>query len=267
MTDLFRHVPGRVPVLVDIPHAGTHLPSGIAGRLTDAARALPDTDWHVDRLYDFAAASGCAVLVATHSRYVVDLNRDPSGRALYPGATNTGVCPTETFAGDALYRPGRAPDAAEIEARIARYWRPYHARLAGILEDMRARFGVAVLFDAHSIRAEVPRLFEGRLPDLNLGTADGRSADRDLEGRILEILESAEGCTSVLNGRFKGGYITRHYGRPADGVHALQLEMAQSVYMEEAPPFRYREDLAARIRPTLERAIAELIRWAEAAAR
>lgn len=258
----YRFTPGSTPLLVSMPHVGTHMPADLAARMTEAALALPDTDWHVDRLYDFLAAEGAGHLVATHSRYVIDLNRPPDGKPLYPGASNTELCPTTLFDERPIYRPGEAPDAAEVEARLARYWRPYHERLAAELAALRRRFGIALLFDAHSIRSRVPRFFEGRLPDINLGTAGGASADAGLAARLIETAKAATAYRSVLNGRFTGGYITRRYGRPAEGVHAVQLELSQITYMDEAPPFAFREDLAAGIRPVLRAIVRALLRWA-----
>lgn len=260
--DVFRFHRGDAPLVVSVPHAGEHVPAPILARLTDAAADLPDTDWHVARLYDFAVALGASVLVAHHSRYVVDLNRDPEGKALYAGQDETGIVPTTTFDRAPIYRAGHEPDELEIEARIAAHWRPYHERLAAEIERVRAAHGVCVLLDAHSIRSQVPRFFEGTLPDLNLGTRDGTSADPALIRAAMDVLAQAPGFSSVCDGRFRGGYITRHHGRPADGVHALQLEMAQRVYMEEEPPYAYREDLAGRIRPTLRRLLETAIAWA-----
>ena len=228
---------GDSPLVVDVPHAGTYVPEAIAARLTPAARAVPDTDWHVEKLFAFARDAGATLLAATHSRYVVDLNRDPSGAALYPGADNTELCPTRTFADEPIYAPGDAPDAAEVAARRAEYFEPYHALLAAEIERVRARHGYAILLDGHSIRSQVPRFFAGRLPDLNLGTADGASCAPAVQQCAALVLAGADGFSSVVNGRFKGGYVTRHYGAPARGVHALQLETAQACYMDEAPPY------------------------------
>ncbi len=260
--EIYHFAPGRTPLLVSMPHVGTHVPPALAARMTEAARGVPDTDWHVDRLYDFLAGMGAGVLRATHSRYVVDLNRPPDGGALYPGASNTELCPLALFDNRPIYRPDAAPDAAEVAGRIATYWRPYHRRLADELASLKARHGFALLFDAHSIRSRVPRFFDGRLPDLNLGTAGGASAAPEVAARLVEVAGEAEGYTSVLNGRFKGGYITRHYGRPGEGVHAVQLELSQITYMDEDPPFAFRDDLAAGIRPVLRRMVEGLLDWA-----
>jgi N-formylglutamate deformylase len=263
--DLFRFSPGSTPLLVSIPHAGTHVPEALYERLTAAARELPDTDWHVDRLYDFAAELGAGMLVATHSRYVVDLNRPPDDAPLYPGAHGTGLCPTTLFNGTALYLPGRVTDAIEVSERLDQYWRPYHEQLAAELARLRAEHGVALLFDAHSIRSVVPRLFEGRLPDLNLGTAGGASAAETLQERLFEVCKAADGYSSVLNGRFTGGYTTRHYGDPANSIHAVQLELAQATYMAEYPPFEYEETLAESLRPVLRRLLEAMRDWASEA--
>jgi N-formylglutamate deformylase len=258
MSDPFRFHAGTMPLLVSVPHDGTEIPADIAARMTAEALRVPDTDWHVARLYDFAAALGAGVIRATQSRYVVDLNRDPTGRPLYPGADNTEICPTLTFDRQPIYQPGAAPSAAEVAARVETWWRPYHARLQGALAEMTEAFGVVVLFDAHSIRSVVPRFFDGVLPDFNLGTANGQSADEDLAAAAFTVLAAAEGYSAVRDGRFTGGYITRSYGRPAEGVHALQLEMAQRVYMNEAYPFDYLPDRAARVQPTLRRLLETL---------
>jgi len=261
-TDTYRFEAGRTPLLVSMPHCGTQIPEDIAARMTGAARRLPDTDWHVDRLYAFAAARGASVLRAAYSRYVIDLNRAPDDSALYPGADNTGLCPTTCFDHAPVYRPGAAPDADEVAARRERFWRPYHARLAQALEDLRARHGVAVLYEAHTIRSRVPRFFQGTLPDLNLGTASGRSCAPALRGRLAGVLATAAQYSHVVDGRFQGGYITRAYGDPACGVHAVQLELAQRTYMDEAYPFTYREERAARIQPVLRRVLEAALAWA-----
>lgn len=260
--EVFSFHPGATPLVVSVPHAGEHVPAPLGARMTDEATALPDTDWHVHRLYDFAAELGASVLVARCSRYVVDLNRDPQGRALYTGQDETGIVPVTTFDRAPIYRDGQAPEQAEVDARIATFWRPYHDRLAAEIARVRTRHGACVLLDAHSIRSQVPRFFAGTLPDLNLGTRDGASADAGLIRAAMDVLEAAPGFSSVCDGRFRGGYITRQYGRPDTGVHALQLEMAQRVYMDEAPPYGYREDLAERIRPTLRRLLETAIAWA-----
>jgi N-formylglutamate deformylase len=234
-----------------MPHTGTYIPDTLARRMTAIARTVPDTDWHLERLYDFLDALGASVLIATHSRYVVDLNRPPDNANLYPGQDTTGLCPVDTFYRQPIYAPGEAPDDEEIADRVARYWTPYHAKLAKELERLKAGHGHALLWDAHSIFSVVPRFFEGTLPDFNLGTAEGRSCASGVGEAVLAVAARATGYRTVLNGRFKGGYITRRYGRPAENVHAFQLELSEATYMEESAPFRFRDDLAARVRPHL----------------
>ena len=249
--DLFTFRAGTTPLLVSMPHAGTYLPPDLARRMTDAARILPDTDWHLERLYDFLDALGASVLVATHSRYVVDLNRPPDNASLYPGQDTTGLVPVDTFARAAVYRDGTVPDDAEVALRVERYWRPYHAQLGRELERLHAAHGYALLWDAHSIASRVPRFFAGRLPDFNLGTAGGRSCAPGIIDAVAGIAQRAVGYTAVLNGRFKGGYITRRYGQPNARVHAIQLELAEITYMDEAPPFAFDGSRADRLRPLL----------------
>ena len=254
---------GTAPLLISMPHAGTHVPPAIAARLTPEARQVPDTDWHLPRLYEFAQALGASILVATHSRYVVDLNRPPDGTSLYPGQSVTGLCPVDTFDDRPLYaNPADLPDEAEVAARRAAYWAPYHAQLRAELERLRAAHGVAVLWDAHSIRSVLPRFFVGRLPDLNLGTGQGTSCDPVLADELQAIAKAATGYTAVLNGRFTGGYITRHYGEPARNIHAVQLEMTQCSYMQEALPFDYLPEVAARVQPHLKRMVEAALAFA-----
>ncbi len=259
--DLWRRYPGTTPVLIDIPHCGTHVPPEIARNLTPAGQRLLDTDWHVEKLYAFAPKLGAGIFHATHSRYVADLNRDPDGVPLYPGADNTEVCPLKSFHDAELWQAGRAPGAAEVKRRVDAYWRPYHAGLAAEIAAVKARHGFCVLLDGHSIFSEVPRFFSGKLPDFNLGTADGRSCAPALQARAAAVLAGAAGFTHVVNGRFKGGYITRRYGQPAQGVHALQLEMAMSAYLDERAPDRYDPARAARLIGVLEDLVAALLEW------
>ena len=266
MTEPFRFSAGTTPLLVSMPHVGTAVPSELKARMTPEALALADTDWHVDRLYDFLQDIGASAIAATFSRYVIDLNRAPDGQPLYPGASETQLCPTSTFAEEPIYRSGEIPEEAEVERRRDEIWQPYHDRLQRELDAIRDRHGIAVLWDAHSIRSEVPRFFDGRLPDLNFGTAEGVSAAADLITGILSVAKEAEDYDHVLDGRFKGGYITRRYGRPADGLHAVQLELSQITYMDEDPPFLFREDLAAKIRPSLRRMLKRTMDWANAEA-
>ena len=251
----FRFRQGTRPLLISMPHVGTYLPPELAARLTDEARQVPDTDWHLERLYEFADELGASVLVATHSRYVVDLNRPPDNQNLYPGQDTTGLCPVDTFDKTPLYAAGDVPDEAEIAARVDAIWKPYHQKLAAELERMKAMHGTVALWDAHSIRSVLPRFFEGRLTDLNLGTGGGTSCDPALAEALLRIASSAGGYSAVLNGRFKGGHITRTYGNPAGGVHAVQLEMTQASYMEERLPFAYLPETAIRVQPVVRRMV------------
>ncbi|MGH6719703.1 MAG: N-formylglutamate deformylase [Alphaproteobacteria bacterium] len=256
---------GDAPLLISIPHGGTEVPGDIAAGLTDRALTLPDTDWHVARLYDFARALGANTIAARLSRYVIDLNRPSDGHSLYPGQATTGLVPTTTFDGAPLHRAGQAPDAAEITRRVAAYWRPYHVALEARLQTIRRRHGVALLWDAHSIRSRVPRLFEGRLPDFNLGSNGGASADRGLVTRVAAVATAAKVYSSVLDGRFKGGHITRAYGDPAQGIHAVQLELAQLTYMDEDPPFTYRPERAVRVQRPIKAMLEAALDWLAAA--
>ena len=266
--EVFDLQPGDAPVLVSIPHLGTWLPDELRERFAPEAEVLADTDWHLDRLYAFAREMGASVLAARVSRYAIDLNRPPGGESLYPGQTTTGLCPTETFRGAPLYRPGAEPDTAEIARRLERWWQPYHRALQAELARLRARHGQVLLWEAHSIASVLPRLFEGKLPDLNFGTNEGRSCDPALLDAVLAEIpgHAPPGLTHVVNGRFKGGYITRRYGAPAQGVHAIQLEMCQSLYMEEQAPFLYRPDLAQRVEPLLRRMLGGARAWLARAA-
>ena len=234
MTDMvFTLHRGMVPLLVSLPHDGTDVPGSIKQRLTPEARKVPDTDWWVSRLYAFAVELGASVLVPRYSRYVVDLNRPPDDMSLYPGQNTTGLCPIVRFSGDPVYLDGAAPDAAEVASRVDTYWRPYHDALQVELARLRERHGRAVLWEGHSIRGEVPFLFEGSLPDFNLGTAGGASCRPGLQQRLEAVLQAQAGYTHVANGRFRGGYITRHYADPGNGIDAVQLELAQRTYMDE----------------------------------
>jgi len=242
---LFHLRRGEAPLLVSFPHSGTYLPDDLAARLTEQAKLLPDTDWHVPVLYGFLDALGASRIEATHSRYLVDLNRPPDDAELYPGQKKTGLVPAESFAGAALYRDGQAPSGDEIVAR-RKFWQPYHDALAQELARLKAIHGSVILWDAHSIASLIPPLFDGRLPDFNLGTFDGKSCDADIAEAAFAAAK-ASGFGAVINARFKGGHITRRYGAPKKGVHAIQLEMAQAIYMDEAPPFTYRPERATRV--------------------
>jgi len=238
------------PLLVSIPHVGTEIPADLRDAYSPIALTLADTDWHLGRLYAFAAALDATVIRARVSRYVVDLNRPATGESLYPGMVTTSLCPSETFRGEALYRNGLAPDSSEVARRIAAYWQPYHSQLKSEMARLRELHPHILLWEAHSIASVLPRLFAGKLPDFNFGTSEGESChDSIAAGAIQPLRESSRSW--VLNGRFKGGFITRRYGNPKGGVHALQLEMCQSLYMDEAAPFPWREDLAASAAPVV----------------
>jgi N-formylglutamate deformylase len=259
-TDLDVWIAGDSPLLIDVPHAGTYIPPALRAGMTALAQNVPDADWHVHLLYGFAFERGASLMAATHARYVVDLNRDPQGAALYPGADNSELVPLLSFDREPLHAAA-IPDAEEVARRTARYWAPYHARLQQRLDSIRARHGFAILLDAHSIRSQVPRFFDGRLPDLNLGTADGASCAPTLAEAAWAVLAGVQGFSAVRDGRFKGGYITRRYGRPQDGVHALQLEIAQACYMDERPPWPWNPERARPLQKVLHRFVEVLLRW------
>ena len=242
---------GSLPLLISMPHIGTEIPADLQAHLVPRALVSEDTDWHLAQLYDFAAALGASVLQPQFSRYVIDLNRPPDDAPMYPGASNTELCPTRFFTGEPLYRAGCAPDAHEIARRRSTYWAPYHHALQAELQRLHRTHGYALLWDAHSIRSEIPWLFEGVLPGLDIGTASGASADASITQAIADVCAKHPQTSHVVNGRFKGGYITRHYGAPAARVHAVQLEMCQNLYMHETPPYAYDPDLARRIQPQL----------------
>jgi N-formylglutamate deformylase len=258
----YRFRAGSSPLVVSMPHVGTVVVPALARAMTAVSMQRPDTDWHLPRLYDFLGELGASVIAATHSRYAVDLNRPPGDESLYPGRVTTGLVAHETFHGEALYRDGRVPDASEVARRLEAYWKPYHRRLENELQRVRAQYGIAILWDAHSIVSMAPRLFEGRLADFNLGTADGKSCDAALARVLHDAMRKHSAYTVVLDGRFKGGYITRRYGRPADGIHAVQLEMSERIYMEEQCPFTFREDRARDVRPILREQLEIALRWA-----
>ncbi|RWO95837.1 MAG: N-formylglutamate deformylase [Mesorhizobium sp.] len=259
---------GTAPLLVSIPHTGIDL-AGLENRLVSPWLGRRDADWWIDKLYDFAESLGATVVHTAISRTVIDVNRDPSGASLYPGQATTGLCPTETFDGDPLYRAGEEPGPSEVDERREKYFVPYHAALQAEINRLRALHQKVVLYDCHSIRSVLPRLFEGTLPVFNLGTNDGKSADPALQAMVGQILAET-GETFVINGRFKGGWITRHFGQPQNGVYALQMELSNRGYMREpegkgAPdnwPVSYDADFAAPIRVTLKKILENAIVWA-----
>ena len=257
----FRFKPGTAPLLVSMPHVGTDIPDEIAATLAPVALRRADTDWHLDQLYSFVEQLGASTLAARWSRYVVDVNRPPEDTNLYPGLDTTGLCPVDTFGREPLYRSGREPSEAEVKRRLQRYWQPYHQQLRAELERLLALHGRVLLWDAHSIASMVPRFFDGRLPDLNLGTADGASCAPALEAAVAAAARGQPRFTVALNGRFKGGYITRHYGQPQRNVHAIQLEMCQYLYMDEAAPFGYQIENAAQVLPVLRACVGAALDW------
>lgn len=248
MSNVYRYYDGELPLLISVPHDGRLIPGEVRERMTRAGRDIPDTDWHVGQLYDFVREMGAKLLVAEYSRYVIDLNRSAQDEVLYAGQVVTGLCPRQTFAGADIYeRDGVAGD--EKERRIADYWRPYHDRIRATLAAIQEQHGYALLWDAHSIPSVVPRLFAGELPQLNLGTYSGASCGADIEAAIVAVAQASH-YSCVVNDRFKGGFITRHYGNPARNVHALQLEIAQRAYMNEKSTV-FDASKAADLRDTL----------------
>jgi len=261
MTGFIEIHEGRSPLILSMPHCGHGLAPGLEPRLSDAGRARADTDWWIERLYGFYPELDASMVRSELSRLVIDLNRDPSGRSLYPGQNTTGLCATETFDGEAIYQVGGEPDDAEIAGRIRDYFDPYHRALSDLIARTAGRHGFALLFDCHSIRSVVPRLFDGTLPDFNIGTDSGKSCAPVFERIMTGAVRRAPEYSVVANGRFTGGWITRHYGNPAANVHAVQLELAQSTYMLEAPPWTYDEARAARLHDVLRAMLRELVDW------
>jgi N-formylglutamate deformylase len=255
MSDFHFHK-GNGPLLVSIPHVGLKIPEEIKADMTDAALSLEDTDWYIERLYKFLHNMDVSIIAADYSRYVVDLNRGADGVSLYPGQKVTEICPTTTFGDVPLYKGGVKPDEKK---RIEKYWRPYHDKIRAELDRIKQIHGFARLWDAHSIKSHVPALFDGQLPDLNLGTGDGISAKFSLVEKLNQLVGNS-GYTSALNGRFKGGYITRHYGDPDNNIDAVQLEISQITYMDEAPDNRFRKDKADKLRPVLRSLIETMLK-------
>jgi len=252
---------GRTPLLVSLPHAGTHIPPAIAGKLQPRALQVEDTDWFLDQLYAFVTGLGASLIVPKHSRYVVDLNRPSDNQPMYAGTNNTELCPTRFFTGEPLYRDGMAPTDAEVLQRVTTYWQPYHDALREELARLKAEHGHAILFDGHSIKSELPWLFDGRLPDLNLGTASGSSCAPSLRDALASLLQAQQQFTVAVDGRFKGGHITRHYGQPSMGIHAVQLEKCWSTYMRETPPCEWDAERAALLQPLLRQMVNVMLGW------
>ena len=252
---------GPTPLLISFPHVGTEIPTGQQHRYTARALESEDTDWFLDRLYGFAADLGATLIVPRFSRYVVDLNRSSDNVPMYPGQNNTELCPTRHFSGDLLYRDGLAPDALEIARRVKHYWQPYHNALRDELAQIRQAHGHAVLFDAHSIKSELPWLFDGQLPHMSIGTVNGESCAPVLRAAATRVFATQSTFSHVLDGRFTGGHITRHFGKPGDGIHAIQLEMCWRSYMNELRPYHWEATRAAGVTPLLRRFVETLVQW------
>lgn len=258
---------GRGPLLVSLPHAGTRIPAPLLAAMRPRAIEVEDSDWFLDRLYAFATEMGASMIVPRYSRYVVDLNRPSDNQPMYAGANNTELCPTRFFTGEPLYRDRCTPTANDVGQRAATYWQPYHDALRDELERLRAAHGHAVLFDGHSIKSQLPWLFEGKLPDLNLGTVGGTSCAPLLRDALAQVLKTGPGSSGsgtysvAVDGRFKGGHITRHYGRPREGMHAVQLEKCWSTYMREEPPFALDAARTGQLQPLLRRMVQTMLEW------
>lgn len=250
MSEAYRFTRGTIPLLVSSPHSGTEVPPHILARFSREARTLPDTDWHIPQLYEFTAELGASQIEAVFSRYIIDLNRPPDNESLYPGKPATGLCPVEMFDGAPLYIEGREPGSEEIDRRRTEIWQPYHDRIAEELQRLKAEHGYALLYDCHSIRSLIPRLFAGRLPTLNLGTYHGESCAAEIAKEIEAMIGASE-YSGVVNGRFVGGHITRSHGNPAENIHAVQMELTKADYMNEDYPYAYESALAGQLQPTL----------------
>lgn len=250
---------GQGPLLLAQPHGGLEIADAIYQRLNPQGRARADTDWHITRLYTDLVADATVVSTPVH-RYVIDANRDPADQSLYPGQNTTSLCPTTTFDGDDIYLAGQAPSNDEIRERQRRYHQPYHDALDEHLQRIHQRHGFAILYDCHSIRSLVPYLFDGKLPDFNIGSNSGASCSPDIESAVYKACHAAQDYSTVSNGRFKGGWTTRHYGEPGRGFHAIQMELAQCCYMQERAPWRYDEGKAGRLRVILAAILQSLVR-------
>lgn len=259
--DPFEFQSGQLPLMISIPHAGTRLTPAVEKGLTDEARPLQDTDWHIPRLYDFARAMGASILVGNYSRLVIDLNRPADDKPLYTTAT-TGLFPDVLFDGRPSFLPDAAPSDEEKAGYLQNIWQPYHQQLQNELARLKGQHGYALLFDAHSIASVIPRLFDGKLPDLNLGTNGGESCPASLSDRLVTCCQQQQQFSHVLNGRFKGGYITRAYGQPQENQHAVQLELAQMNYMSEQT-FEFDAARAAPLQRLLQQMIESMLVWGE----
>jgi N-formylglutamate deformylase len=261
MTDWLSITRGDVPMIISVPHAGTHIPGDIVPALVERELAISDADFYVDKLYQFALQHAVTLVTTAISRTVIDVNRDPSGVSLYPGQATTGLCPTERFDGTTLYHEGREPDETEVARRRAIYFNPYHVALHAEIERLRSKHHKVVLYDAHSILSHVPRLFPGALLQFNIGSFDGKSC----APALTDAVSAACGDSQIVNGRFKGGWITRHYGAPERGVHAIQMELAMRGYLDEAgiwPPL-WDAERAKLLRPVLRNIITACLNFAK----
>lgn len=241
----------RVPILISSPHSGTAFPEEIRGHYNPEAIAAPDdTDWFIDKLYDFAPSLGITMIAARYSRWVIDLNRDPESNPLYDdGRVITDLCPTMSFMEEPIYKEDQLPNRKEIDRRLGQYYWPYYFKLQSLLNDLKKEFGQVLLWDAHSIRQYVPTIRKELFPDLILGDNDEKSASEDLIKTSLDKLGESR-LKLNHNNPFKGGHITRYFGKPSDNQHALQLEMTKINYMNN-DELQYNEERAAIIRSIL----------------
>jgi N-formylglutamate deformylase len=260
---IFEFHRGPLPLFISVPHAGTEVPHELQHRFTSVGQRLPDTDWHVDRLYDFARDMGASIMIANYSRYVVDLNRGPDSAPLYDTSPTSPVCAAVTFAGESIYQSDQTPTPEEVRHRVKTYWIPYHAQIEAELQRIKAQFGYALLWDAHSVASEVPGLFAGVLPEFNFGTRDGQSCPKHIAEALLQVVTEDGELGAVLDGRFKGGYITQHYGRPAQRIFAVQLELAQRAYLNESVHPDWRPDRAHRAQELIARLLGKFLKLGE----
>ncbi len=250
---------GKIPLLISMPHNGEEIPADIKAMMTASGLAVKDTDWYMDRLYDFARELGAYILIPRYSRFVIDLNRDPAGINLYPGENTTELCPTTSFDSQPLYLAGQLPDGEENQRRVALYWQPYHQAIVDTLAELKQQFGKAVLLEAHSIASVVPRFFAGQLPDFNFGTNNGSSCATGLINAVAALDYGP--YSKVINGRFKGGYITRAYADVDNNIHTLQLELSQATYLNE-DTLSYNADKAQQVKPKLQQLVQAMIEFA-----
>ncbi|MFQ3248962.1 N-formylglutamate deformylase [Glaciecola sp.] len=249
-------IQGDSPIILGQPHSGTYVPEHIHANLNDLGRQLLDTDWHVPKLYE-GLLEGASIVRANFSRYVIDANRDPKGTNLYPGQNTTTLVPLSSFDGEPIWN--KEPSAEDIQQRLNDYHRVYHQALEAEIARVKSKFGIAVLYDCHSIRSKIPFLFDDQLPDLNVGDNSGASCDPAFTSTLEKVCKNIESHSFVVNGRFKGGWTTRHYGQPQNGVHAIQMELAQRAYLaSELPPFNYDVQKASGLRNVLRDILQEI---------